>query len=268
MWLNTTEKDPAVFQQQVERVCETYQQAPRLYAQNGTRTICLDEMTGLQALQRNAPDKPPQSGRIAKLEFEYTRHGTTTLIGNFDVVRGELFATTIQPTRTEADHVQHIKQTIATDPDAHWVILVDNLNTHCSASLVEYIAELCEPEAELGKKGVRGILRSIASRRAFLEDVQHRVRFVFLPKHSSWLNQIETVFGIIMRKVMRRGNFTSVSDLEVKLRRFVEYFNRVFAHPFRWTYSGKPLAAVPPARYMPPHRRATVMKGESGKLAA
>ena len=153
MWLNTTEKDPAVFQQQVEKVCETYQQASKLNAENGTRTVCLDEMTGLQALERNAPDKPPQPGQVAKLEFEYTRHGTTTLIGNFDVVSGQMFAITIQPTRTEADHVKHIQQTIAADPHVPWIFMVDNLNTHCSASLVETIAELCEPETELGKKG-------------------------------------------------------------------------------------------------------------------
>lgn len=222
-------------------------------------------MTGLQALERNAPDKPPQPGQVAKLEFEYTRHGTTTLIGNFDVVSGEMFAATIQPTRTEADHVQHVQQTIATDPDANWVIIVDNLNTHLSASLVEHIATLCEPELDLGRKGKQGILQSVSSRRAFLEDLRHRVRFVFLPKHSSWLNQIETVFGIVMRKVMRRGNFTSVADLEAQLRRFLEYFNRIFAHPYRWTYTGKPLTTAPPARYIPPHRRVTEIQGGSGK---
>lgn len=225
-------------------------------------------MTGLQALERNAPDKPPQPGQVAKLEFEYTRHGTTTLIGNFDVVSGEMFAATIQPTRTEVDHVAHVQQTVATDPDVEWVFIVDNLNTHCSAGLVEYIAALCEPETELGQKGQRGILASVASRRVFLEDRKHRVRFVFLPKHSSWLNQIETVFGIVMRKVMRRGNFTSVADLEAKLRRFLEYFNRVFAHPFRWTYTGRPLTATPPARYVPPHRRPTATKNDPAKLAA
>lgn len=152
MWLNTTEKDPVVFQQQVEKVCQTYLEAPILHAKDGTHTICLDEMTGLQALERNAPDKPPQPGSVAKLEFEYTRHGTTTLIGNFDVVSGQMFSITIQPTRTEEDHVKHIQQTIATDPGGNWAIIVDNLNTHCSASLVEYIAKICEPETELGKK--------------------------------------------------------------------------------------------------------------------
>ena len=84
---------------------------------------------------------------------------------------------------------------------------------------------------------------------------QHRIRFVFLPKHSSWLNQIETIFGIVMRKVIRRGNFTSVAALEAKLRAFLEYFNFTMAHPFDWTYTGKPLAPTRPTPFCPPHRR-------------
>jgi hypothetical protein len=67
------------------------------------------------------------------------------------------------------------------------------------------------------------------------------VRFVYLPKHTSWLNQIEIVFGVIMRKVIRRGSFTSVADLQDKLQRFIGYFNEVFAKPFRWTFTGRPL---------------------------
>lgn len=78
---------------------------------------------------------------------------------------------------------------------------------------------------------------------------------MYLPKHSSWLNQIEVVFGIIMRKVMRRGNFTSVADLESKLRQFVKYYNDVMAHPFRWTYTGRPLERQKPTPFCPPHRR-------------
>ena len=91
------------------------------------------------------------------------------------------------------------------------------------------------------KKSKRGVLRSQESRRAFLQTRSHRIRFVFLPKHTSWLNQIEIVFGMIMRKVIRRGNFTSVSDLKEKLLRFISYFNEVFAKPFRWTFTGRPL---------------------------
>lgn len=88
-----------------------------------------------------------------------------------------------------------------------------------------------------------------------MSDETHRIRFVFLPKHSSWLNQVEIVFGIIMRKVIRRGNFTSVADLEAKLNAFLAYFNVVLAHPFQWTYTGKPLEKNRPPPFCPPHRR-------------
>jgi len=99
------------------------------------------------------------------------------------------------------------------------------------------------------------VLHNQATRRAFLSDRSHRIRFVYLPKHSSWLNQVETVFGIIMRKVVRRGNFTSVADLEEKLRWFLDYYNRTMAHPFAWTYTGKPLQKPTRTDYRPPHRR-------------
>jgi transposase len=108
---------------------------------------------------------------------------------------------------------------------------------------VGVVAEACGITEPLGKKGVRGALRSVASRQEFLSEPGHGVRFVYTPKHSSWLNQIEVVFGVIMRKVIRRGSFTSVEDLREKLLNFIAYFNRVFAHPFRWTYTGRPLIA-------------------------
>ena len=152
MWLNTTEKDPAVFRQQVETVCKTYQEAPRLHAENGTRTVCVDEMTGLQALERAAPDKPTQPKSVAKHEFEYMRHGTTTLIGNWDVVAGQTLACTLGPTRTEPDFVAHIAQTVATDPEVEWIFVVDCLNVHQSAGLVEWVAKACELQEPLGKK--------------------------------------------------------------------------------------------------------------------
>ena len=156
MWINTTEKDPVRFQQQVEAVCQTYLEAPQRQAEDGTHTVSIDEMTGLQALQRAAPDKPSGLGEIAKQEFEYVRHGTTTLIGNLDVVTGQMFAETIGPTRTEPDFLAHLKQTVATDPDGNWVFVVDNLNIHGSASLVEWVAEICEPSRSLGKKRGNG----------------------------------------------------------------------------------------------------------------
>jgi transposase len=240
-WLNTREKDPVVFRERVEAICDTYREAPALARDQGTHTISTDEMTGLQALERSAPSQPMTYGRPERIESEYTRHGTLTLIGNFSVTTGELIAPTIGPTRTELDFVEHIARTVATDPEAGWVFVVDNLNIHGSEMLVRFVARACGIEEPLGRKNVRGILKSVASRQAFLSARSHRIRFVYTPKHSSWLNQIESVFGVIMRKVIRRGSFTSVDDLQDKLSNFIEYFNRVFAQPFRWTYTGRPL---------------------------
>lgn len=240
-WLNTTEKDPVVFQVQSEFVCATYHDAPGLYYHHDTHTYCVDEMTGIQALGKVAATLPMKPGLIERPEFEYDRHGTLTLIGNFHVVTGELIAPTLGPTRTEADFAAHIEKTIQLDPQARYVFVLDNLNTHCSATLVEMVARLCGLDGDLGKKGKRGVLQSLKSRQEFLADMSHRIRFVYTPKHTSWLNQIEIVFGVIMRKVVRRGNFTSVEDLRAKLLAFIEYFNQVFAKPFKWTYSGRPL---------------------------
>src|SRR6516225_875273 len=151
-WLNTKEKDPQQFQQKVEAVCDCYHEAPRLYAEAHTHTVCTDEMTGLQALERVAATLPMKPGRAECREFEYKRHGTTTLIGNFHVVTGQLIAPTLGPTRTEADFVRHVAQTVATDASASWVFVVDNLNIHASEGLVRWVATACGIEQDLGKK--------------------------------------------------------------------------------------------------------------------
>jgi transposase len=244
-WLNTTEKDPQLFEQQVQTVCQCYLEAPERYFQYHTHTVCVDEMTGIQALERNAQAIPVKPGQPARIEFEYTRHGTLCLIGNWHVVLGQMIAPTIRATRTEEDFCWHIQQTVATDPAAGWVFVVDNLNTHCSESLVRYVARLEKIDpSTLGQKDKSGILKSMASRQAFLSDRSHRIRLVYLPKHSSWLNQIEIVFGIVTRRVVRHGNFQSTEALKQRLLDFIDYFNRTFARPFRWTYTGRPVAAA------------------------
>jgi len=248
-WLNTKEKDSAVFEQQVHTICQTYLQAPDLYFQENTYTVSVDEMPGLQALERIEKEIPMQPGQPARIEYEYKRHGTLCLIGNWDVVRGQMLAPTIGTTRTEQDLVQHFDQLIQTDPAAGWVIVLDNLNVHCSQSLVTWVARLEGiDETTLGRKGKSGILKSVASRREFLEDRDHRIYFVFTPKHSSWLNQIEIVFGIVHRRAVARASFSSLAALKERLLDFIEYFNRTFARPFRWTYTGRPVKAQPVAR--------------------
>jgi hypothetical protein len=108
----------------------------------------------------------------------------------------------------------------------------------------------------------------MTTRRKFLSDIRHRIRFVYLPKHSSWLNQIEIIFGIIQRKCLRGGNFTSVADLESQLRQFIKYYNTTMAHPFCWTYTGKPIQKSPRPTFVPPHRRVKLQRhGKPSKLA-
>ena len=152
MWLNTTEKDPEKFQREVEHVCKTYLDAPALAVVNGTHTISVDEATALQAIERNAPDKPVQPDSVTKQEFEYTRHGTTTLTTGLDVVTGMILSPTLEPTRTEPEFVQHIARTVNIDPTGEWIFVVDCLNTHVSESLVNWVAEQCGLPDDLGKK--------------------------------------------------------------------------------------------------------------------
>ena len=248
-WCNTTEKDPDLFQLEVEIVCQTYLAAPELYHQCNTHTVCVDEMTSLQANERRAKTKPPLPGQVAKEEFQYTRHGTVCVTGNWDVVAGQMIANTIAETRNNEDFAEHIRQTVATDPEAGWVFVVDNLNTHYGEPLVRAVADLLGiDESELGEKKKQGVLKTMASRRDFLSDRSHRIRFVYMPKHSSWLNQIEIIFGVINRRVMRSGSFISKADLQAKLRKFIAYFNETFAKPMNWTFTGRPTRSTPDER--------------------
>lgn len=230
------------FAEQVRAVCDTYQAARTRLKEQNIHTVCVDEMTGIQAKERIAPTKPMRPGHIEKVEFEYTRHGTQCLIGNFEVATGQAIAPTVQATRGEQDFATHIEQTVATDPKAGWIFVADNLTTHTSATLVLLVAAMCGiPVESLGKKGKSGVLKSVATRRAFLTDASHRVRFVYVPKHTSWLNQVEIWFSVLARRVLRRGNFRSREDLRQKILAYIAYYNRTRAKPYKWTYTGRPL---------------------------
>lgn len=201
-----------------------------------------DELTGVQALERKHPGLPLAPGKVERREFEYCRHGTLSFIVNFDVATGQVATVSCGHTRNEADFVQHIQKTVESSPTvAKWHFVVDNLNTHQSESLVRYVADKSDVARDLGRKGQSGILQSMQTRATFLADPSHRIVFHYTPKHASWMNQVEIWFSILARKLLKRGNFTSIADLKAKVLAFVDYFNRTMAKPFKWTYQGKAL---------------------------
>ena len=219
--------------------CQVYASAAQR-AKQGERSISMDELTGVQAIERKHPDLPMQPGHVLRREFEYIRHGTLSWFINFDVVTGHIIEPSWGPTRTEEDALAHLQRLIASDPTAtKWHVILDNLNIHQSESLVRWIAELEGIAAEtLGIKGKSGILQSMESRAAFLHDPTHQVVLYFTPKHASWMNQVEIWLSILVRKLLKRGNFRSLDDLRDQILAFIAYYNRTMAKPIKWTYTG------------------------------
>jgi putative transposase len=155
-------------------------------------TVSVDEMTGIQALQRIAADLPLAPGKPQAREFEYTRHGAQTLIAAINVATGKVEGD-CGDTRTEEDFVRFVKRRIENNPGrTTYHFIADQLNTHKSESLVRFI---------------------------------------------------EIWFGILVKKVIKRGNFLSKEALKNNLLAFIDYFNDTMAKPFKWTYQGKVLTA-------------------------
>lgn len=239
VWLNPKINDPEEHREEVRDVCDIYQEAPV----RDEYIFSTDEKTGIQALEHAHPSKPMKPGSPEKREQEYIRHGTTGLIASRDVQTGKIVAPMIRSTRKEEDFVEHIKDVVVQDPQASYVFVADQLNTHQSESLVRFVAEQCGiPQDSLGKKRYSGVLKTMKTRKKFLKDKSHRICFIYTPKHCSWLNQIEIWFSVLSRDLINpRASFTSVEDLAHWLTRYIDYYNRNLAKAFRWTYKGRPL---------------------------
>lgn len=242
-WLNSPDKDTEEFNRGVKEVNDLYEQAPEFH-ENGVNFMSTDEKSGIQALERlheTHPAKPGENRPKELREHSYERKGTLCLIANFEVATGKIVAPSIGPSRTEEDFVKHIAQTVKLDPTGKWIFLADQLNTHQSEGLVKFIAKQCEIDEDLGVKGKSGILANMISRKTFLSDENHRIRFVYTPRHASWLNQIEIWFSILVRRLLKRGSFSSLENLKIRILKFIDFFNQTMAKAFKWTYKGRAL---------------------------
>ena len=234
-WLHSDDPD---FEARALAVCRLYLDAPRLY-RRGELVVCVDEKTGMQALQRLHPTKPGQPGRVERREFEYVRRGTRCLLASLAVPTGQVLGS-VTERRATWDFVRHVRDVVEAFPQVkkfHWVM--DNLNTHWTFALCRYLAR---EEGEAVWRG-RPTLRTGAQRRAFLQEPSRKHVVYYTPRHGSWLNQIEIWFGVLARRVLRRGEFGSVEELARRVLEYIAHYNRHQAHPYEWTYTGKPLAS-------------------------
>lgn len=202
--------------------------------------LSIDEKTGIQAIERTVQIAPQSKGGHQRKEYEYIRHGTTTIIAAKNVENGKIIKTHIGPTRNEEDYACFVMQTVYDLPVMDKVVIFqDQLNTHLSETLVRWIAEMEEYSGnELGIKGKSGILKNMETRRTFLETQHHRVRFICTPKHCSWLNPIENWFAKLQRHVIKNGNFSSVKELQSKIENYITFYNECLAKPLKWKFKG------------------------------
>jgi transposase len=204
-WLHST--DPA-FREKVNEICALYRQASA-----GAVVLSIDEKTGIQAIERKHLDRPPQSGRLRRREFEYIRHGTQALIAALDVHTGRVVAR-CRERRTQADLVEFMEVVANTYADRVVHVVWDNLNTHTAQAVWD------DFNARHGR----------------------RFHFHFTPFHASWVNQIELLFGIYAKRVLRHASHAGTVHLRARTEAFFEQRNTA-PKPFRWSFDGYPLQA-------------------------
>jgi transposase len=203
-WLNP--KDPD-FERKMRVVVGLYLNPPK-----GSVVLCLDEKTGIQAKEQIAPAKPAGPGRVQKLEWEYRRHGTVSLMASFEVRTGKVVGRCIKSNDSKT-FIQFLQQLLRLYPKGKLYLVMDNGSSHVSQATREFMAK------------------------------NRRLKPVYLPVHASWLNQIEIWFSVLARKSLKHVSFPSQDALRKQIRDFIGYHNRFLKHPYRWTYDGQPLRA-------------------------
>lgn len=239
-WENAVIENWAIFEKQLEQICNLNSKAQQYLFDQNTLVISIDEKCGMQALERAAPDLPMTNKQDRKREFNYIRHGTQTLIAGLEVATGQVYGE-VRDTRNEKDFVNFIEYILEGNnfQDFNYLFILDQLNTHKSESLVRLKARVNKDKQNLGTKGKSGILKSMETRMQYLTSITGKVRFVFTPKHCSWLNLIEVWFSQLSKRVLKTGNFKNTDDLSNKVIQYLNYYNKELAKAFRWSAKTK-----------------------------
>jgi len=236
-WLTSHDPD---FAEKAQAIGRLYLDAPRLWQERGELVLSTDEKTGILLRRRKHPTLPAQPGQPRRREHEYVRLGSTHLSATLCVPTGQV-AYDLTRTHGGEDFCAHLLHAVAEMPAAeryHWV--VDNNRTHSTPGVCAVVARLSG--LALPKKG----LETGKDRRAWLSDPEHKHVFHFTPVHGSWLNQVELFFSVLSRKLLVRDDFASALAFAQRLAQWMTWYNREWAHPYRWTYDGTPLVRDAP----------------------
>ncbi len=207
MWLHSP--DPK-FVEKVNAIVPLYLAPPP-----GSVVLSFDEKTGMQAIERRHPDRPPRPGHLARHELEYRRHGTQSLLATLNVHTGEVLAD-CGATRTGDDMERHMERVALRYPTGDVHIVLDNLNIHAGARWSQ-----------------------------FNEPHGRRFHFHYTPIHASWVNMVEVFFAVLSRRCLRRRSFCSTDDMREHVLAFIERWNTRDKKPFHWTFTGFATTRVP-----------------------
>jgi transposase len=237
-WLFPNIKDWESFVVRVNLVCNLILESiQEIHPQR--HVLSVDEKTSIQALERVEDRAPNSKGGGKRKEFEYIRNGIIGLMAAINVGKGNIVQQMLHPTHNEQDFATFIEMTVKVFPtEDEVVIIADQLNTHLSETLVRYVAKQINFNEELGIKGKKGILKNLESRKAFLENPDHRIRFAYTPKHCSWLNPIENWFAKLQRHIITNGSFSSVKELNDRIENYINYYNLCMVKPLKWKFKG------------------------------